>query len=174
MKNRISIKILLLLVFSFMANLCWCQNNVLSKHQMTKIFRPDDDHTEWTICNQDSSFFKADTLRLYDNINYFYQKSDCCRLVQWDFYRKNAFRRPILQICTEPASGSVLTENDYFKIKFLSDKSGLYLFVLNRKYPPDFFKVIGLQEVGLANNNKSRVILLKRLMSKRPIVAPLY
>jgi hypothetical protein len=78
-------KILLILLFSLIATIGRCQNNVPNKH------RTDDDHIGWVICNQDSSFCKSDTLRLYDNINYFYQKSDCCKLVRWDFYKKNAF-----------------------------------------------------------------------------------
>jgi len=125
-------RILVLLALTLLTNVGWCQNNVPTRHQMADIFRPDDDNTEWLICNQDSTFFKSDTLRLYNDINYFYQKSDCCKFIKWDFYKKNVFVRCHLQICTEPSTGSVLTENDYFKIKISSDKSGLYLFVVDR------------------------------------------
>ena len=159
-------RIPILVVFSLIINVGWCQNNVPTGHQMAKIFRLDNDHTKWTICNQDSSFFKSDTLRLYDNINYFYQKSDCCKLMQWNFYKKDAFICSTLQVCKEPPTGSVLTENDYFKIRTLSDKRGLYLFAINRKAPSYFFKVIDLQEIGLADNRKSRVIVLKRIVKK--------
>ena len=167
-------KILLLSLFSLIATIGWCQNNVPTKHQMAKVFRTDDDHTEWVICNQDSSFFKSDTLRLYSNINYFYQKSDCCKLIRWDFYKKNAFTFSDLQVCKEPPTGSVLTENDYLKIKLSSDRSGMYLYILNRKGVADFFKIIDYHDVGLAANNKSKVIVLKRLMSQHHIVGPLY
>lgn len=166
-------KVLFLLMFGSLVNVSWCQNSVLTKHQMAKIFVSDDDHKEWIICNQDSSFFKSDTLRLYSTINYFYQKSNCCKLIKWDFYKKNAFTRSSLQVCTEPPTGSVLTENDYFKIKLPSDKSSLYLVVVNRTHQ-NFFKVIDVREERLANNQKSKVIVLKRLMGKDSAVEQLY
>jgi hypothetical protein len=167
-------KNLFMLVFSLVVKTAWCQAIIPTKHQIAKLFNMDEDNTEWTICNQDNSYLKSDTLRLYNNINYFYQKSTCCKLVQWKFYKKYAFTRLDLQICTEPPTGSIITENDYFRIKFSSDKSGLYLFVLNKKSTPEFFQIVGLQEVKLSNNNISKIIVLKRLMSKQPIVGPTY
>ena len=167
-------RILFLFAFSLIVKIGCCQNNIPTKHQIITLFRHDADNTEWVICNQDSSFFKSDTLLLYNNINYFYQKSDCCKLIQWNFYKKNAFTRSNLQVCTEPPLGSVLTKNDYFKIKLISNKSGLYLFVVNRRDPIDSFKVIDLHEDALANNQKFMVIVLKRLMDKHPTVVLSY
>src|SRR5437868_3504403 len=99
-------RILSLLVFILIVKAGWCQNNVPTKSQIAQVFKPADDKTEWLICNQDSSFFKSDTLRLYGNINYFYQKTDCCKLIEWRFYKKNAFTRSNLEVCKEPPTGS--------------------------------------------------------------------
>jgi hypothetical protein len=165
-RNKLAMRLLILLIFSLTTEAVWCQNNVPTKHQMAKVFKPDEEKTEWLICNQDSSFFKSDTLRLYSSINYFYQKSDCCKLVEWNFYKANAFTRSSLQVCTEPPIGSVLTENDYFKIKISSNKSGLYLFVVDRKDSSDSFKIIDIQEIELSNNTKSKLIVLKRMARK--------
>jgi hypothetical protein len=133
---------------------------------MKKIFMSDDDPTEWVICNQDSSYFKSDTLRLYSNINYFYQKSSCCKLVTWRFYKKNAFTRSDLQVCNEPPTGSVLTKNDYFRLKVISSKNGLSLLIKNQISPPVFFMMIDLQEIELDNNSRSKLIVLKRVARK--------
>lgn len=96
---------LILFAFSLMANIGWRQHSSLTKNQIDKILNADNDHTEWSICNVDSSFFKSDTLRLYNNINYFYQKSNCCKLVTWRFYKKNAFTLSGLEVCKEPPVG---------------------------------------------------------------------
>jgi len=176
-------KIILTLIFLLVCiNVGFCQNLSPTRHQVTKLFKSSIDqeskksisvgNSAWTICNQDSAFFKADTLRLYNNLNYFYQISTCCKFILWTFYKKNAFVLSGMQVCKEPASSSIRTE--YYKIRYFGDKKELYMVVLDRKRQPEFFRVIGLQEIGLADNNKSKVIVLKGLISKQRLVGSVH
>jgi hypothetical protein len=114
----------------------------------------------WTICNQDSAFFKADTIKLFDNINYFYQKSSCCQFIDWTFYEKKRFAQSNLQICEEPASrkvGSIFYDSNY------TSKNGiLFLIVSKNKIPVMQFEVISLSTTPLATKDMSNVITLKR------------
>jgi hypothetical protein len=52
----------------------------------------------WVVCNKDSSFYKSDTLQLYNNVNYYYY-SNCCEFVDFTFYKKNAFVANKTQVC---------------------------------------------------------------------------
>jgi hypothetical protein len=74
---------------------CWsfgfCQKFIVDRHHLTKLFKESIEQEskksisvgsgEWTICNQDSAYFKADTIKIYSNINYFYQQSNCCNFI---------------------------------------------------------------------------------------------
>lgn len=48
-------------------------------------------YNTWYICNDDNSFFKSDTISLYDNINSALQTKICCDYIKWTFYKKNSF-----------------------------------------------------------------------------------
>lgn len=116
---------------------------------------------EWLICNQDSAFFKNDTLRLYSNLNYFYQLNKCCDFIGWTFYRKNAFVQSKSQICNEPASSSANSE--FHEIQLISKNKSTVMLVRKQGVVVQMFEIISLDKVALANNNSSNVITLKRL-----------
>lgn len=158
------------LLLSFIGN---CQIKKTSVHQLKFIFKKTIDQPEkdrvviganaWIICNQDSAFFKTDTVKLYSNINYFYQKSNCCEFIKWTFYRKNKFTQSQSQICEEPPISSV--KFDYCNIDFFSKKGKTYILVIN-KSNDQLFETIGLEEIPLADNGSSKVVILKRVTSK--------
>lgn len=113
----------------------------------------------WTICNQDSAYFKADTIKLYNNINYFYQISTCCDFVNWTFYKKKAFIQSCSQICKEPASANIKT--DYYVVRIISNNGNLLLQVIDKRNSKTF-KVLSLKEIKLEGNNSTTEITLKR------------
>nr|WP_294944163.1 hypothetical protein [uncultured Mucilaginibacter sp.] len=117
-------------------------------------------NSEWTICNQDSSYFKSDTVRIYSNINYFYQISNCCNFVNWTFYNKNAFVLSKSQICKEPSSASVKV--DYYRFNIFLNKKKTYLSISNTIGAVEKFEVIDIREIALAQNNSTQEITLKR------------
>src|ERR1700761_2555910 len=90
------------------------QKSIYTAHRLVKLFKSSIDQQSknvisigagaWIICNHDSSYFTADTLRLFDNINYFYQNGTCCDFVDWTFFKKNAFAQSKFQICNEPST----------------------------------------------------------------------
>ena len=175
-------KIKLIFILLFVAKVGMCQNLIPNKHQINRLFNSSFDKESekklntgsvvWTICNQDSAFFKADTIKLYSEINYFYQFSSCCHFIQWTFYKKHAFIQSSLQICNEPSSGSITTLNDYFNIKLLR---GNLLEILNAKGDPgpEFFVIINVDEIKLARG-KSKIITLKRFFRRGEIIGTVY
>lgn len=150
-----------------------CQNVKPTVNQLTKLFKSSIDQESkkkisvgsgaWTICNQDSAFFKTDTLRLYSNSNYFYQLSECCDFIEWTFYKKNAFVQSKSQICKEPATSSAFV--DYYQISIFSEKQKTYLLVIKPRMSSEKFEVIEIGNINLADNHSSIVITLKRVAS---------
>jgi len=115
---------------------------------------------EWLICNQDSAFFKNDTLILYDNRNYFYQLGKCCDFIGWTFYKKGAFLQSKLQTCNEPSSRSAYTE--FYEVKVVAKQKSTYLLISKKGVPSKNFEITNISKVALANNNFSNMITVKK------------
>ena len=153
-----------LFIFLIVGYISFGQNNNPTKSQLLKVLkksiRQDTkgkvsiNSNPWIICNKDSSFYKSDTLRLYNNINYYYY-SNCCDFVDLTFYKKNAFVFVKTQICKEPTTSSAATNKSWFTINFIDNKDNLVLETINQGSVVDQFKVISLDKitnVGQVNN----------------------
>jgi hypothetical protein len=160
-----------LIVLLLFSSVGLCQNVKPTAHQLSKLFKSSIDQESkksisagngaWIICNQDSSFFKADTLRVYNNVNYFYQLSSCCKFIGWTFYNKNSFIQSDLQICNEPASSSI--KNYSYQISIFSEKQKTYMLVIKPQITSEKFEVIKIEDIKLANNNLTKAVTLKRV-----------
>lgn len=113
----------------------------------------------WIICNTDSAYYKADTIKLYDNINYFYQRNSCCSFIEWTFYKRNAFLQNKAQICREPSSMSALTE--YCEFKIAKKKDNVYLIVIDKHLKK--FELVSISQLKLTNNGVVNEITLKKV-----------
>ena len=147
---------LLLFITLFCGQIVFGQNNQLTKSQLLRILKgsikQDNsgkvliDSNPWVICNKDSSFYKSDTLRLCNDINYYYH-STCCDFIDWTFYKKDAFVLTRVQICKEPATASVARNEDWFTVKVLKENKNLFLETYNQGMLIDRFKVISIDKV---------------------------
>lgn len=163
-------KYLLTIAFLICVGFVFGQNSRPTKSQLKKVFK---ENTHWTICNQDSAFYKADTIRLYSNVNYFYQKSSCCNFIDWTFFQKNTFSQKTSQVCKEPATTSVISDREKYVIILTTDKNILRLYVTGLyKGSIELFEVVSLQKIPLANNTSTIEIILKRLTPKT-LIGPL-
>lgn len=163
-------KLIFALTFILITNVGYSQRSSPTIKQVYKLLKSSIDQSSkksisigsgaWLICNQDGAFLKDDTLRLYNNINYFYQLSKCCDFIGWTFYKKNAFVQSRSQICKEPASASTYTE--FYNIQLVSKDKRTFMVIKSQEVVKNF-EVISIENVGLANNNFSNVITLKRL-----------
>ena len=144
--------------------------NKVTKSQIFKLIKSSINQTSrksisvgsgaWIICNQDNSFFKSDTIKLYNNINYFYQLSSCCDFIDWTFYKKNSFLQSKSQICREPASADVHV--DYYQLIVIKENETLYLQINKSNLPVSKFEIVKIENIKLDNNNSTDVIVLKR------------
>src|SRR5262245_38814796 len=67
------------------------------------------EHTNWFTLESDSSYQTSDTLVFYNNTNY-RQDKFICNVIDWNFYKKDAFWTQYLQLCKEPTTATVIKE----------------------------------------------------------------
>lgn len=147
------------------------QSNKPTIHEVYKIFESSIDQPskkaisigagEWLICNSDSAFYKKDTLKMYNNINYFYQQSNCCKFIGWTFYKKDAFVQSESQICDEPTSRLVKSDNFQFKLSVKNKR--LLMLISNSGSAIGNFEILEIGNISLADNNLAKVLTLKRI-----------
>lgn len=143
-------------MFLLCGQMLFAQNNQPTKGQLLKAFKGSvrqensvkvsTNSNPWVICNKDSAFYKSDTVRLYNNVNYYYN-SKCCDFIDWTFYKKEAFVLTRVQICKEPATASVAKNEDWFTIKVSNEDKNLLLETYNQGKLVDRFKVISIDKV---------------------------
>jgi hypothetical protein len=111
----------------------------------------------WTSCNQDSSFFKSDTIFLDDIFNYI----DCREYVTWRFDNLKSFHQFSGQ--SQPSGISitkVMTDKDYFKFKIIENKDQTFLNLYNKKVLVETFIILN---AGYDNKLRRNRLSLKRV-----------
>ena len=143
-----------------------------SKRQLFKTFKSsivqdskkwiDSSSSPWKICNQDSSFYNADTLLVYHSTSEI-NNTNCCRYVTWTFYKKTSFIQSEVQTCTEPSSGKVFSINDIFNIEITNQNERTYLKTYQNGILVDTFNVLALKSINKTDDsNKVKLLILSR------------
>ncbi|WP_162555743.1 hypothetical protein [Reichenbachiella versicolor] len=70
---------------------------------------------EWKANNQDSTYYKNDTITLFLDVNHKFQ-TNTCKLVQWRIGKKS-FKKVNSFICTEPGRLNSSVRNEKLKLK---------------------------------------------------------
>ncbi|RZK10741.1 MAG: hypothetical protein EOO46_09520 [Flavobacterium sp.] len=116
----------------------------------------------WQSCNDDSAYFKLDTITLihYPNMS---SNNNCCNSISWTFYEKNKFWETRLQKCKEPPSGSAAKDSDFYHIKITTSTDSTFLTFFNKDGKGYTFKIVELIETSVENSDKpSYELTLKR------------
>lgn len=69
----------------------------------------------WITCNNDSLFYKSDTVKFYHDINYQYE-ANCCHYVIWKIEKSKKMTIENSFICTEPGRNEYLNFKERIKI----------------------------------------------------------
>ena len=71
----------------------------------------------WTTCNDDSVYFKSDTVILYQDINHrSKQENPCCYNINWNVKSKRKIKIENLFACTEPGRIRTHEGRETFKV----------------------------------------------------------
>ncbi len=114
---------------------------------------------EWTTNNNDSSYFKSDTIRLYQDINYQYEIKTC-NIINWK-KGKRQFKIEYVQTCSEP--GRAMTYNEKERIKLKKEKESQFIEITRNGELIDKFEIIRLEEKRIERNPFDiKILTLKR------------
>jgi hypothetical protein len=116
----------------------------------------------WTACNDDSLYYKSDTVTLYNDINHrTYQDKPCCHNVNWQMTARGKLRIEELFACTEP--GRIKHSNEKESIKLTGKKEQVITLKRGRKVIEKFallkFEVLEVDRYP----HEVKVMALKRL-----------
>ncbi len=151
------------LILIFCSNFSYSQNVKQLQKEIKKQFKESSNeyslNSTWLICNRDSADYLSDTLKLYNHINYFYDPSNCCYFIKWEFENSREFRLIETHICNEPPT-SKADINNFYKLTWKRDKDKLYIYIENKgKNIKEKFKILDYYEETLWNEIHNCMIL---------------
>ncbi|MEA5139062.1 hypothetical protein [Arcicella rigui] len=166
----------LALFFTFCISIncsCYGQTKAYSEKYIYKLFKKSVLQTDkgkikipsnpWLICNQDSSFYRNDTVRLFSN-SYYTNSVNCCECIGWTFYEKDKFISTNFEFCKEPTTASAFKDKDHFRVLVSSADNYLLLSTFNNDKLIETFKIINVEYVRLSTSDlTSTVVTLLRV-----------
>lgn len=119
----------------------------------------------WMACDEDSTYYLNDTVKLYRNYYYCFG-SGCCRFVRWHLAPKYTLTLTEFRFCQEPPVSGVRMENQDLKFKIKRSGNMVTIAVLRNKEVIDKFEVVDLRTVTLPESNQtSERLTLRRIRS---------
>lgn len=115
---------------------------------------------EWTVNNNDSSYYKSDTIILYQDINYIYGIKTCS-IIEWKKDRRK-FSIHYVRTCSEPMRAMQYNEKEKIRLKH---KNGRQIIELKRsgKIIESFF-ILNLEVKEIDRNPyEIKILTLKRI-----------
>jgi hypothetical protein len=115
---------------------------------------------EWFANNDDSLYFKSDTIDLFSGTNYF-QKFTTCRIIIWIVNKQN-FDLESLNTCNEPGIITKYIDEEILSLKKISAKQ--YIEYYRGGIKLDCFEILSyFEENALQYPKDFRTLKLKRI-----------
>ncbi|WEK68908.1 MAG: hypothetical protein P0Y62_13760 [Candidatus Chryseobacterium colombiense] len=167
------IRIFLIGMFLSFSNALFSQKiKILSKKQILKVFKStvvqntkgniSTDSNPWFTDNSEDKYFK-DKIIEFKNARSF--QRDYCKIINWNFYKKDAFVIGDADYCNEPPMQKVTKPENFISLKLIQNNSGVVLLLFNEDKLIDQFLIISLEKIkSVYDENESDLIMkLKRL-----------
>lgn len=138
---------LLLFIIFLNSNFLYGQNQH-SKKELERLFKKSISQPKkstiavgensWKIClvNEGSKIYIYETL--------FENYLDCCKYIEWTFYKTNKFIRNQTNLCIEPASSTATTPNDWYEIEYIEGEN--LVLIIKSKIKTEKFLVKNIQK----------------------------
>lgn len=97
---------------------------------------------EWQSKNDDSLYYRNDTIRLFENVNHFYE-SNTCYIIRW-IVSKRSFKINNVYTCTEPGSVSAYTAKE--NLRLTNTDFGQIITLERSGQQFDKFKIVNYQK----------------------------
>lgn len=140
-------RVLLLLIIFLNSNFLFGQNQH-SKRELERLFKKSISQPKkstiaigensWKICLVNEGV----EINIYETS--FKNHLDCCKYIEWTFYKKNKFIRNQTNLCIEPASSNTTTPNDWYEIDYIEGKN--LVLIIKSKIKTEKFLVKDIQK----------------------------
>jgi len=166
MRKKIFFGLLLSIQFGY------SQENKISKTDLFKIFNEtinqkdkakiNTNSNPWFTDNTDEAYFKKDTITLKNAKSF---KRNYCKVIKWNFYKKDSFIIGNADYCNEPPSQKVTTINDWIKLNVEEVNNYLIIELFNQNKIIDKFKILTLEkrQSEYDKENFEYILKLKRI-----------
>jgi hypothetical protein len=112
----------------------------------------------WFTDNTNEIYYKNDTIILNNARSY---KRDFCKIINWNFYKKNAFIIGDADYCSEPPLQRATKQKDFINLNVYYFNNDLLIDLLNNNKRIDKFKVISLEKKNSEYDKNVFVFSLK-------------
>lgn len=122
-------------------------------------FRPFGD---WFACNDDSAFYKLDTVHLYGQESYHYHSGGCCIFTEWYIRSHHQLLSDELNLCHEPPTriGSRYSEQvPKSRIRLKERHSNIYIVITRGSHELYRFRVIAIGTIELWEGGDNSTVL---------------
>ena len=157
-KSMILLKKGLLLIIIFQFSIIFSQSKI-SKRELEKIFKKSIKQSykskvtfgsdSWKMCIEKDSA----EMYLYENG---FENLDCCRYINWTFYKSNKFLKYESDLCGTPLLTKIDKDNTWYEIDFIEDKD-LTLIIKNKIKSEKFI----VKEIQKRKDNLHIIKLIK-------------
>lgn len=162
MKNNLLFILILFFQFSY------SQETKISKTNLLKSFKETIVQTEkgkiqtdsnpWFTENTNEIYFNNDTIVLKNARSF---KRDYCKIINWNFYKKEAFIIGDANYCNEPPIQRATKQTDWINLNVYNVKNDLIIELFNGNKIIDKFKVISLEKKKSEYKKKEFDYILK-------------
>nr|WP_294780720.1 hypothetical protein [uncultured Flavobacterium sp.] len=150
-------------------NYGYCQKTTVFRDELLKTFKKTIDQNRktintnsnpWFTDNTNGNYYKNDTIILKNGKSY---NRDYCKIINWTFYKKDAFIIGYADYCGEPPTQKVIKPENWINLKLYNSADDLVLELYNMNKLLEKFKVISLQR-NQSEYNKNEVDYFLKLV----------
>ena len=140
-------KVYIIFILLFLSVLVNGQNYPTKKELKNLFFEKQEFFGEnsWKIFNNDSSFFKNDTIILYykNNLSCF-KLNNCCDYIYWTFYNSHKFNLTMIYKCSNPPESFNDKRKNPYRFKIIEKNQKLYIKIKDKRKNEIEFEVVKL------------------------------
>lgn len=117
---------------------------------------------DWASCNKDSLYYTSDTIRLYQDNNYYF-KTKCCYYVHWNIFTKGKMKIENSFMCVEP--GRRFWNSDEIAIELKKNNGKQFIILKKNGAAMQNFLLLSFEKIELseAPYGTIKVLTLKKM-----------
>ena len=118
-----------------------------TKRELNKLFSEKQEYfgkLNWETCNDDSAYYKNDTIKLYYRNTTCLKKERCCERIDWTFFKGKSFGISNISLCQKTPSFTAIGPDDRYKINIKKADTFIQLHIKDSKNEIEIFEVISM------------------------------